>query len=420
MGEHLHKKFDNEFIISVFQKYLTGYLSVNQILEILGIKRRRFFNLLKNYKNNPNKFSIIYRRKSPKRINPKLEGIIINELKESKKLIDNNEIPLDDYNYSYIKDQIYKNYKLQVSTPTIINRAKENNYYIPKKTKKKQHDREVLTNYPGELIQHDSSQHKFSPYADKKWYLITSIDDHSRSLLYSELLENETSWAHICALENVILRFGIPLKYYVDCHSIFRFVQGRDSFWRIHHKVTDQSVPQWKQVLLDLNINLSYALSAQAKGKVERPYRWMQDRLIRTCARENIKTIDEAKKVLKYEVDRYNNKQLHSTTKEIPYIRFNHALSLNKTLFREFKIPKPYQSTKDIFCLRTERIVDAYHKITFGKIRLKIKGVPLRDKVEIKIVPDNKKKIAECRFWYRNRMVDKHMVKYSDLNVVRF
>ena len=39
------------------------------------------------------------------------------------------------------------------------------------------HDREVLTNYAGEIVQHDSSHHKWSPYAQEKWYLITSLDD---------------------------------------------------------------------------------------------------------------------------------------------------------------------------------------------------------------------------------------------------
>ena len=100
--------------------------------------------------------------------------------------------------------------------------------------KRKAHDQEVLTNYPGELIQHDSSHHLFAPYAAGKWYLITSIDDYSRLILYAVLVERETAWEHILALEAVLLKYGFPLAYYVDSHSIFRFVQGRDSFWRNH------------------------------------------------------------------------------------------------------------------------------------------------------------------------------------------
>ncbi len=60
------------------------------------------------------------------------------------------------------------------------------------------------------LFKHDSSHHKWSPYADNKWYLITSFDDYSRFILYTKLVEKETSLAHIQALESVILKYGLP------------------------------------------------------------------------------------------------------------------------------------------------------------------------------------------------------------------
>ena len=67
-------------------------------------------------------------------------------------------------------------YNQKVSLSTIINRAKANGFYLLK-PERKAHDREVITNYPGELIQHDPSRHQFSIYADSKWYLIISLDD---------------------------------------------------------------------------------------------------------------------------------------------------------------------------------------------------------------------------------------------------
>ena len=92
--------------------------------------------------------------------------------------------------------------------------------------------------------------------------------------------------------------------YYVDNHSIFRFVQGRDSRWRKHNLLTDHADPQWKQGVQDLRVRVTYALSAQAKGKIERPYRWLQDRLVRTCAREHITRMEEAQQVLEQEDQR--------------------------------------------------------------------------------------------------------------------
>lgn len=231
----------------------------------------------------------------------------------------------------------------------------------------------------------------------------------------------EYAWTHISAIESVICSFGIPLSYYVDCHSIFRFVQGRDSTWRQHKKLTDQVTTQFKHVLNDLDIKITYALSPQAKGKIERPYQWLQDHLVRTCAREDIKSIDKAQEVLKYEVDQYNHRWIHSTTKEIPGMRLKKALRAKNTFFRDFTIPSPFECSRDIFCLRTERIVDAYHKISLNNLNLRIKGVPLREKVEIRISPDPKGlDVADLRFWYRQKLVDRQRVKLSDIALSSF
>jgi len=412
MEKYIHKRLNDELVKFIFQKYISKQISFEQASKKLDLKKTRFFELLNQYKKDPEFFSIEYKRKSPKRIDPKLEKIILKELSKSKELIDDKDIPVYNYNYNYLKDWISDEYNLTVSAPTIIKRAKEHDFYIPRR-KIKVHDREVITDHPGELIQHDSSFHKFSPLADNKWYLITSLDDYSRYILFAKLIEKETTWTHILALESVILRFGIPFAYYTDSHSIFRFVQGRDSTWRNHKKLTDQVITQWKQILDDLDIELKYALSPQAKGKVERPYRWLQDRLVRNCLRKNIKTIDKAQQVLIDEVNRYNNHQVHSTTKEIPVIRLENAIKNGLSLFRDFSVPSPYESPKDIFCFRLTKPVDAYHKVSINNMRFKVKTVPLREKVEIRLVPDRKGGIAELRFWYRSKLVDIHLMKNS-------
>ncbi|MFY9303255.1 MAG: hypothetical protein WAO75_08065 [Atribacterales bacterium] len=421
MAKQLHKRFSTEEVKMFMREYLKDKKKLPYILQILQISKRRFFQLVQEYRENPDEFSIYYQRKRPTRkIDAEIEKNIIKELKIEKELIEDEELPIQSYNYSYIKDQLYNKYQQEVSLPTIISRAKEMGFYKSKDRKRKPHDREVQSEYVGQLIQHDSSYHKFSPYAQRRWYLVTSLDDFSRLLLYYKLMERETAWRHILALEDVFLTFGVPFRYYVDSHSIFRFVQGRDSVWRKHYLQTDEVDTQWKMVLNDLNVDVTYALSPQAKGKIERPYRWLQDRIVRTCAREKITTIEEAQKVLEEEAERYNYHQVHSTTGEIPIIRFQRAVEEKKSLFRELIIPSPYASTKDIFCLRMKRTVDAYHNISLSNIKLKVHQTPLRDQVELRIVPDEKTGISEVRIWYKDTLTDVYQIKNSDLNLVKF
>src|SRR4030043_1125492 len=330
----LHKRFSSDELKKLFDHYLRNEVERKYIQDILGIKKRRFFMLLKQYKENPTEFTIQYQRTTPPRISKDIEHNIVKELSIEKGIIQNKEIPLKSYNYSFIKDHLRKKYRQKVSLTTVIRRAKKHGFYL-KKPKRTAHDREVLTRYVGELIQHDSSYHLWAPAAQEKWYLITSLDDYSRLILYAALVKKETTWAHILALQTVFLRYGLPYSYYVDSHFIFRFVQGRDSIWRKHYLLTDEATPQWKQVLDDCNVKAPYALSPQAKGKVERPYGWLQDHLIRTCVREDVADIKPAQQILGQEIHRYNHHQVHSTTQEIPYIRFQRALKERQSLFRE-------------------------------------------------------------------------------------
>jgi hypothetical protein len=416
----LHKEFTDSQVKELIERYLKREIKIDYVLQILGIKRSRFFALIKEYRKDPNKFSIQYTRKTKTRkISESIEHNIIKELRIEKDMIENIEIPLRYYNYSYIKDLLETKYNQKVSLPTIIDRAKKNDFCLKKKPKRDPHDREVLTNYIGEIIQHDSSHHLWSPPAREKWYLITSLDDFSRFILYATFLRKETSWAHILALQTVILKYGSPFLYYVDSHSIFRFVQGRDSVWRKHYTLTDEADPQWKQVMGDCNIKVTYALSPQAKGKIERPYRWLQDRVIRTCVRDNVTDIKQAQGVLNYEVHRYNYKQLHSTTQEVPYFRFQRALEEKRSLFRDFIIKPPFQSVKDIFCLRINRTIDPYRRISINNLQLKVNNATPRKIVTLRIYPLSNDR-SEVRFCCDDNLIDVQRVKNSDLKIVHF
>jgi hypothetical protein len=359
--------------------------------------------LLKAYRQDPETFTIAYQRSSTGRLSEQVEREIQEELLREKALIEDPSLPIHDYNYAALADRLKKK-RIQVSPTTITKRAKALGCYRPRK-KKAAHDREVLTTSIGDLIQHDASLHKWSPYAAEKWTLITSIDDYSRMLLYADFVPEENSWAHIQAAQYVLQKYGLPFRYYVDNLRVFRFVQKRDSFWRHHHVLTDEVDPQWRQVLREFKVEVIYALSPQAKGKVERPYRWLQDRIVRTCALEQLASLEEARKVLQEEVHRYNYQQVHSTTGEVPALRFANAKKTGNSLFRPFALPKPYKSAKDVFCLRATRTLDGYRRISLDRHSIEVPKVEVREDVDLRLVPDLAKNVLEVRIWFEGKMV---------------
>lgn len=420
--KHIYNRLSQEQVTTILERYCSGEITSRDAWEKLGLKKARFFKLLKVYREQGAVLQLRHKRKeAPNRITKKAEKEILKELEKDKRLIENKDITIRSYNYSAIADTLKDKHDISVSVPTIISRAKDNGYYLEKK-ERRIHDRQVISDFSGELVQHDSSHHLWSPYMDDKLYLITSLDDYSRLLLFADFFEKETSWNHISALQSTFLQYGCPLKYYADQHSIFRYVKDRDkeSNYVNYTKFTDDVDTQWRHVLRECNVEPLYALSSQAKGKIERPYRWLQDRIVRIAAKEKLTTISELREVLRTLVHTYNTVWVHSTTKQIPYIRFEEALNNDLCLFKPLKGVRPNTDICDIFCLRVERRVDGYRNVRFENMTFTLSKATPHTTIKIHIIPDIEKGTAELRFWHNNTFLDSRTVKLADLKTVSF
>lgn len=420
----LHKRFSSEQIKDILGKVINGHLRTKEACSFLCIGRTRLHQLTKSYQADSGNITVSYKRKtSNNKLSLSVKEHILRELAiEKEKIIDNPAVPTNRYNYSYIKSLLSTKYHEEVSLPTIISLAKANDYWKAKHKKEQNHTRIVLTHFIGELIQHDSSEHLFAPDAFKKWHLITSLDDYSRKILSAQLVLRETSYIHIKTVEGVCLRYGIPFSYYVDQHSIFRYVKDRDKFyvWTSYTKFTGDVDSQWAAILKDLSVKPIYALSPQAKGKIERPYQWLQDHLVRTCVRYGITKIGKGQEILDEEVNNYNTKKIHSVTGEIPDIRFNKAIKEGKTLFRPFSIPAPYRSTKDIFALRDQRITDGYRSISLYGKRVKVPNANPYMDVDLRLVPGVNADTIDIRFLSKGLLLGVQTLPAVDLPDVHF
>jgi len=399
----LHKRLTTAQVTTVLHGYDRGDLTTQDALAALEVRPATFYKLLKRYRQAPEAFTLTYQRSSPKQVTATAEKKIKQALLEDRQLIEDRELPVWTYNYSAIRDRLRKG-GVTVSVPTIIARAKQHGCYEARRPRE-HHDREVVTTAPGALLQHDASLHRWSPFATEKWVLITTLDDFSRDLLYADFWRAESTWAHIVAAREVVTQYGIPLAYYVDSLRVFRFVDHGVSVWRESHVTTDEVNPQWKQCVQLAGAKVIYALSPQAKGKVERPYRWLQDRIVRTCALEKLARLEDVRAVLRDEVTRYRTHQVHSTTKEIPTRRFQAALASGQSLFRPFTVPAPFTHRDDVFCLRETRQTNGYRRISLWNQEIAVPKVNPFEEVQIHIIPDISRKAIGLRLWHAHRLV---------------
>lgn len=104
---------------------------------------------------------------------------------------------------------------------------------------------------------------------------------------------------------------------------------------------------------------------------------------------------------------------------EVPFFRFQRALKEKQSLFRQFKIKPPYKSVKDIFCLRLDRTVDAYRRVSLNNHPLAVNHANPGDTLNVRFYP-MVNGLTELRFWRKVQLLDVQQLKTIDLQGVQF
>jgi len=111
---------------------------------------------------------------------------------------------------------------------------------------------------------------------------MAAIDDATGKVLALRFVPHESAWGYLKLLEEVLLGWGVPASVYQDRHTIHK---RADAFWSLEEELAGRQNPtQVGAVLEALQIEAISALSPQAKGRVERLFRTLQDRLVAELA----------------------------------------------------------------------------------------------------------------------------------------
>ncbi len=151
----------------------------------------------------------------------------------------------------------------------------------------------------GELLQIDGSPHAWFENRGESCSLLVLIDD-ATGQTYGKFCEAETTAGYMQTMTEYINQYGAPLAVYSDKHGIFRVNHGQGT--------KRENFTQFGRALHELDIDLIYANSPQAKGRVERANQTLQDRLIKEMRLADIRTIDEGNRFLKMFWPKYNKK----------------------------------------------------------------------------------------------------------------
>ena len=191
----------------------------------------------------------------------------------------------------------------------------------------------------GLLLQFDGSHHRWN--GKDEWCLIAAIDDATSDIPYAEFFHEEDTLNCMKVMQKIIETKGIPYAIYVDRAGWFGG-QKRQMF------------SQFKRACEELNIEVIFANSAQAKGRIERAWDTIQDRIIPEMRIKNITRMPRANEYLQNEFlpNYWQRKNTVIAQSEIRYRKLPLGLDLN-----------------EIFCKREYRTVNSDHTISWGNIR---------------------------------------------------
>ncbi len=136
------------------------------------------------------------------------------------------------------------------------------------------------------LLQLDGSHHRWLQHRGPHLVLLLAIDDATGTAPYASFREREDTVGYLTLLKTIVERHGIPAAVYTDRHASFIHRDGRKEATRV------------ARVLKELGARQIFAMSPEAKGRVERANGTFQDRLVSELRLAGARTLEQANEVL--------------------------------------------------------------------------------------------------------------------------
>jgi hypothetical protein len=196
-------------------------------------------------------------------------------------------------NDTHLTEKLKEKEKIVVSRATVRTILRQAGIAAVRKRGVKRHyKRRERKAQEGALLLWDGSPHHWFGDQQGPCNLTAVIDDATGAFLQGAFTLEEDAQSYLICLRQVLLEKGIPLALYMDRHGILR---RNDDHWTLQEQLAGEQTPtQVGQALRDLGIESIFALSPQAKGRVERLFNTLQDRLVQELRLAEITTSQQA------------------------------------------------------------------------------------------------------------------------------
>jgi transposase len=156
----------------------------------------------------------------------------------------------------------------------------------------------------GQMVQMDGSHHDWLEGRGPELVLMAYIDD-ATNRTYGRFYDYEGTMPAMDSFKRYVRTYGLPMSVYLDRHTTYKSPKKLTGWEEI---AGIESLSQFERALKELGVEVIHALSPQAKGRIERLFGVLQDRMVKEMRLEGITTKEEANVFLKKYLPRYNER----------------------------------------------------------------------------------------------------------------
>ena len=252
-----------------------------------------------------------------------------------------------DFGPTLAAEVLAEQHGLKVSRETLRGWMIDAGLWLSRKQRRRFHQPRLRREALGELVQIDGSEHRWFEDRADPCTLLVFVDDASGRLMQLRFVPSESAFAYFEALQGYLETHGRPIAFYSDKHSVFRATQ-KDA-------KGGQGMTQFGRALAELNIEILCANSSQAKGRVERANRTLQDRLVKELRLAGISDLVAGNAFLPGFIERFN-------------ARF--AVAPARPDDRHRPLNMPPERLRAILCRREQRHVSQQLTLSYDRQRI--------------------------------------------------
>jgi hypothetical protein len=278
--------------IEVLSEVRTGRRTVAAAAAVLAVSERQAYRLLARYEVDGGS-ALIHKARGRTSNRSWNEGI-------RKYAVELVKTRYADFGPTLAAEVLLDKHELRVGRETLRRWMIAEGLWLSRTQRRTFHQPRLRRESYGELIQIDGSDHRWFEQRGEPCTLLVFIDDATSNLMQLRFVASESTNSYFEALDGYLTEHGCPTAFYSDKHTVFR-VNRPDA-------KGGSGMTQFGRALAELNIEILCANSSQAKGRVERANRTLQDRLVKELRMADICDMSAGNAFLPKFMERFNEK----------------------------------------------------------------------------------------------------------------